>query len=177
MFPDEFHLHTLDQFLSATARLNPHVNVKAIVISLMDRLSAYAGREADAETPEQRKENEEEATTKLLEQLRISKEAKTAEPAKQQNGDNSENGDAEHDEGDESSIAPSELTAVAPSEAETTTTEATAVDGEVKKHRGIPENVKLFEIFYEQVAALVKMARLPIHDTIALLVSLTNLAL
>ncbi|KAG9618508.1 vacuolar protein sorting-associated protein 35, partial [Aureobasidium melanogenum] len=34
VFPDEFHLHTLDQFLSATARLNPHVNVKAIVIGL-----------------------------------------------------------------------------------------------------------------------------------------------
>ncbi|EOD46124.1 putative vacuolar protein sorting-associated protein 35 protein [Neofusicoccum parvum UCRNP2] len=176
VFPDEFHLHTLDQFLSATARLNPHVNVKAIVISLMDRLSAYAGREADAETPEQRKQNEEEATAKLLEQLRISKDAKSAEPPKQQNG---ENGDSEHDEGEEGSIAPSESTTVAPSEAteDTTTTEATAVDGEVKKHRGIPENVKLFEIFYEQVAALVKMARLPIQDTIALLVSLTNLAL
>lgn len=173
MFPDEFHLYTLDQFLSATARLNPHVNVKAIVISLMDRLSAYAEREADAETPEQRKQNEEDACSKLLEQLRISKDSKPAEPPKAQNG---ENGDVEHENDEDASIAPSESTAVAPSET-TAETEATAVDGEVKKHRGIPENVKLFEIFYEQVAALVKMARLPIQDTIALLVSLTNLAL
>ncbi|KAK7717838.1 retromer complex subunit Vps35 [Botryosphaeria dothidea] len=176
VFPDEFHLYTLDQFLSATARLNPHVNVKAIVISLMDRLSAYAEREADAETPEQRKQNEEDACSKLLEQLRISKDSKPAEPPKAQNGENGENGDVEHENDEDASIAPSESTAVAPSEA-TAETEATAVDGEVKKYRGIPENVKLFEIFYEQVAALVKMARLPIQDTIALLVSLTNLAL
>lgn len=147
--------------------------MKAIVISLMDRLSAYAGREADAETPEQRKQIEEEACAKLLEQLRISKDAKAAEPPNQQNG---ENGDADHEDGEDASIAPSESTEVAPSEA-TAETEATAVDGEIKKHRGIPENVKLFEIFYEQVAALVKMARLPIQDTIALLVSLANLAL
>lgn len=139
----------------------------------MDRLSAYAEREADAESPEQRKENEEAACAKLLEQLRISKETKAVEPAKAQNG---ENGDADHEDGEGASIAPSESTAVAPSEA-TGESESTAVDGEVKKHRGIPENVKLFEIFYEQVAALVKMARLPIQDTIALLVSLTNLAL
>ena len=51
VFPDEFHLNTLDQLLSATARLNPHVNVKAIVIGLMDRLAAYAQREAEAKSP------------------------------------------------------------------------------------------------------------------------------
>lgn len=45
VFPDEFHLHTLDQFLGAVSRLNPHVNVKSIVIGLMDRLSEYAERD------------------------------------------------------------------------------------------------------------------------------------
>lgn len=45
------------------------------------------------------------------------------------------------------------------------------------KGRGIPENVKLYEIFYEQVVNLVNAQRLPIQDTTALLVSLANLAL
>ena len=44
VFPDEFHLRTLDQFLSACARLHPMVNIKGIVIGMMDRLSAYAAR-------------------------------------------------------------------------------------------------------------------------------------
>lgn len=170
MFPDEFHLHTLDQFLSATSRLNPHVNVKAIVIGLMDRLSSYAARESEQEPPDQRLKTEEEAALKLLEELRISKETGT-EPA--------HNGDAaSHIESVADSTAPSESTAVEQSEnVETESPETAKEDGDVKKNRGIPENVKLFEIFYEQVAALVKMQRLPIQDTIALLVSLTNLAL
>ena len=66
VFPDEFHLNTLDQLLSAIARLNPHVNIKAIVIGLMDRLSSYAARESESEPQDDRKKTEEEATTRLL---------------------------------------------------------------------------------------------------------------
>ena len=44
VFTDEFHLHTLGPFLSATAQLHPKVNIKNIVISLIDRLAAYAAR-------------------------------------------------------------------------------------------------------------------------------------
>ncbi|KAK7524487.1 vacuolar protein sorting-associated protein 35 [Phyllosticta citriasiana] len=171
VFPDEFHLHTLDQFLSATSRLNPHVNVKAIVIGLMDRLSSYAARESEQEPPDQRLKTEEEAATKLLEQLRISKETGI---------ETTRNGDAaSHVESVADSTVPSETTAVEPAEnAETESPEtAAAEDADSKKNRGIPENVQLFEIFYEQVATLVKMQRLPIQDTIALLHSLTNLAL
>lgn len=42
VFTDEFHLHTLGPFLSATAQLHPRVNIKQIVIALIDRLAAYA---------------------------------------------------------------------------------------------------------------------------------------
>ncbi|KAF2655859.1 vacuolar protein sorting-associated protein 35 [Lophiostoma macrostomum CBS 122681] len=169
VFPDEFHLHTLDQFLSATARLNPHVNIKAIVVGLMDRLSAYAQREAETESPDQRKKTEEESIAHLLEQLRIAKEKKQAEPeATQQNGDAPEEAPAIAEEASVTSSA----TAVAQPEEE-----ATETDGETEKSRGIPRNVKLFEIFHEQVASLVKMQRLSIQDTIGLLVSLANLAL
>lgn len=166
VFPDEFHLHTLDQFLSATARLNPHVNVKAIVIGLMDRLSAYAAREAETLTPEEKQKQEEEATVKLMEQLKIAKEKKPEAP--QQNGEASE---------DTSSEAPSEATTAVESEAPTKVSQQEAPNGASSKVRGIPDNIKLFEIFHEQVASLVKIQRLPIQDTIALLVSLTNLAL
>jgi vacuolar protein sorting-associated protein 35 len=174
VFPDEFHLHTLDQFLSAVARLNPHVNVKAIVTGLMDRLSSYAQREAESESPEQRKKTEEASITQLLEQMRIAKEKKAAEPEPapaQQNGDAPEtpSGDAEEASTDDSSA-----TAASTADTEATATEA---DGAVEKRRGIPSNVKLFEIFHEQVQTLVTMQRLPIQDTIGLLVSLANLAL
>jgi vacuolar protein sorting-associated protein 35 len=43
-FPDEFHLRCLDMYLSAVARLQPTVNVKQIVISLIDRFAGYAAR-------------------------------------------------------------------------------------------------------------------------------------
>ena len=183
VFPDEFHLYTLDQFLSATARLNPHVNVKAIVVGLMDRLSAYAQRESDTETPEQRKKNEEESIANLLEQLRIGKEKKEIEAAPsatQQNGSGTE--DAESST--EVDSMASSTTAVSRTESEAgepavepTEQPAEEPAGEIVKTRGIPNNVKLFEIFHEQVAALVKMQRLTIQDTIGLLVSLANLAL
>lgn len=179
VFPDEFHLHTLDQFLSAVARLNPHVNVKSIVVGLMDRLSAYAQREAETESPEQRKKTEEESIAQLLEQMRIAKEKKAAEPepaAAQQNGDSSEPAA----ESDETATETSSTTAVSTADTEVPKETEMETDAEavaVEKKRGIPSNVKLFEIFHEQVQTLVKMQRLPIQDTIGLLVSLANLAL
>lgn len=175
VFPDEFHLHTLDQFLSAVARLNPHVNVKAIVTGLMDRLSSYAQREAETESPEQRKKAEEESIAQLLEQMRIAKEKKATEPEStpaQQNGDAPETPSAAED-GATDALS---VTAVSTAETETET-QPTESDGIVEKKRGIPSNVKLFEIFHEQVQTLVKLQRLPIQDTIGLLVSLANLAL
>ena len=172
MFPDEFHLNTLDQLLSAIARLNPHVNIKAIVIGLMDRLSAYAAREAESEAPEERKQNEEEATTKLLEHLRIAKETEKREQ-KQDEGDKRTNG--EHTNGDQPAETP-------PQEVDSQPQKDTSADGDAektspKKNRGISEDVKLYEIFYDQVLNLVNAQRLHIQDIVGLLVSLSNLAL
>ncbi|KAJ3411993.1 Vacuolar protein sorting-associated protein 35 [Chytridiales sp. JEL 0842] len=47
VFQDDFHLRTLDLFLSATAKLSRYVNVKQTVISLIDRFAAYAARARD----------------------------------------------------------------------------------------------------------------------------------
>jgi vacuolar protein sorting-associated protein 35 len=166
-------LHTLDQFLSAVARLNPHVNVKSIVVGLMDRLSSYAQREAESESPEQRKKTEEESIAQLLEKMRIAKD-KGAEPeaaSTQQNGGSTAES-AETQPGADETSAASSTTAVSLAD-----TETDDPDGAIEKRRGIPSNVKLFEIFHEQVQTLVKMQRLAIQDTIGLLVSLANLAL
>lgn len=174
VFPDEFHLNTLDQLLSAIARLNPHVNIKAIVIGLMDRLSSYAAREVELESPEDRKQTEDEATRRLLEKLRVSKEnekpqAKVDEDEGKQTNGEQVNGNKltetpSSESGDQSDEKPKQ----------------TSGDGDKppsSRNRGIPEDVKLYEIFYEQVVNLVNAQRLHIQDTIALLVSLSKLAL
>jgi len=47
VFPDEFHLTTLHSFLRACAELQPGVNVKNIIIALIDRLAVYTQRTKD----------------------------------------------------------------------------------------------------------------------------------
>ncbi|XP_043489865.1 vacuolar protein sorting-associated protein 35 isoform X4 [Polistes fuscatus] len=44
VFPEEFHLQTLNAFLKSCAELQNGVNVKNIIISLIDRLAAYSQR-------------------------------------------------------------------------------------------------------------------------------------
>ncbi|RYP05482.1 hypothetical protein DL765_009831 [Monosporascus sp. GIB2] len=183
VFPDEFHLHTLDQFLGAVSRLNPHVNVKAIVIGLMDRLSDYAERESQNEPVEDKAKMEEEALAKLLEKIKLAKTAQEGHsgPSKDAAAAPAPNGEQPSD--DTASTADTltkEDDEATPSIAET---DATAVEGEdgestaARRRRGIPENVPLYEIFFGQVKNLVQAQHLPIQDTIALCVSLINLAL
>ena len=176
VFPDEYHLNTLDQLLSAIARLNPHVNIKAIVIGLMDRLSSYAAREAELESLEDRKQTEEEATTRLVEKLRISKESEKMKSKADETKRTHSNG--EQVNGDKPTETSSSKIEDRPEkkEKESATSDD---DGKPSSHksRGIPEDVKLYEIFYEQVVNLVNAHRLHIQDTVALLVSLSKLAL
>ncbi|KAL2001364.1 hypothetical protein VTN02DRAFT_1857 [Thermoascus thermophilus] len=162
VFPDEYHLHTLDSMLSAISRLNPHVDMKKIVIGLMDRLSSYAVREGEsADNPAARKQAEEEAVAKLLEKVRLTDQSKekipdTAAGTVQENGTKVEES----------------VEALKPSE------EAPATNGESGGAKpGIPGNIKLYEIFYDQVVNLIKTRGLPVQDIMALLVSLVNLAL
>jgi vacuolar protein sorting-associated protein 35 len=177
VFPDEFHLHTLDQFLAAVSRLNPHVNIKVIVIGLMDRLSAYAARESEILPAEHLQKMEEGAIAKLLEKIRLDQEKRPEEQARVESKD----GESTETDG---AAAPEALPNI-PAEPEPNTTEDEASREHVngtkpvpdKKSRGIPESIKLYEIFFEQVMNLVNAQHLPIHDTTALLVSLANLAL
>lgn len=47
IFPDEFHLVTLEQILAACGQLQPGVDVKTIIVSLIDRLAAFAVKSPD----------------------------------------------------------------------------------------------------------------------------------
>ncbi|KAK9856067.1 uncharacterized protein MYU51_001903 [Penicillium brevicompactum] len=167
VFPDEFHLHTLDLLLSAIAGLNPQVDLKKIVIGLMDRLSSYAAKEAEGVAePETKKQSEEEAVTRLLEKLELAKESKGKEAV----GSGSREEETSTENGAEES-APDGSKSPEPVKQETATE-----NGHDAKP-GIPAEVKLYDIFYDQVVNLIKRRALPIQDTMALLVSLVNLAL
>lgn len=155
VFPDEYHLHTLDLVLSSIARLNPHVDMKKIVIGLMDRLSSYALRDAEiAANSTKRKEEEEIAVTKIFGDLQVS----NGKPNSGKTDDNDGNGATNEDSAKESEEP----------------NQSGAANG---AKLTIPDDIKLYGIFYDQVTNLIKARGLPVQDIIALLVSLVNLAL
>ncbi|KAI8096910.1 vacuolar protein sorting-associated protein 35 [Halteromyces radiatus] len=181
VFPDEFHLRTLQPFLSATAQLHPKVNVKQIIISLIDRLAAYAAREAEGE------EEVEEPVSGVKPPQKVD-EANKEQEATDEHQQGDENGqdevtdakdDAEKnqdtikDEGDAT-----EKDESAQDDTTTATVENTEESKPVKKVRGIPQDVELFVVFWSQIVELVKARPdLGIQDLMGLLVSLINLSL
>jgi hypothetical protein len=170
VFTDEFHLHTLGPFLSGTAQLHPKVNIKQIVIALIDRLAAYAAREAENEDPEETKRQEEAAARRLAEKVKLQKArlreqgTTPATPAVEQAG------------ADAWGAPPQSPTDALEKSMERASLDgapvANGVDGEkvsdekrvesapVKKFRGVPEDVKLFEVFWTQIVELMKVRRL-----------------
>lgn len=171
VFPDEFHLHTLDQFLAAVSRLNPHVNVKAIVIGLMDRLSDFAERDGNPEKTSERGQIETEALAALLEKTKLEQEAEKAKPKPTEGDDddeaNTETTAAENGDDADKPTEPADAGEEAPKTEDGANGEG--ADAAAKK--------PLYEVFFSQVKNLVEAQHLPIQDTIALLVSLLNLAL
>ncbi|KAG9310353.1 vacuolar protein sorting-associated protein 35 [Chiua virens] len=148
------------RFCPATAQLHPKVNIKLIVIALIDRLASYAAREAENEDPEETKRQEEAAAKRLAEKMPPRQRAKDpwGSPVEESETIVEEtvkvNGVSETGKGKEKEDQP------------------------VKKFRGIPEDAQLFEVFWKQVVELIKARPdLSIQDITALLVSLTNLSL
>lgn len=171
VFPDEFHLYSLGPFLSATAQLQPSVNIKQIVIALIDRLAAYAAREAENENPEETKKQEEAAARRLAEKVNIQR-TKTrtngsvsslpTTPVIDHPGSESASWSTTTLGADaEKSMASLTLNGDAEAEGERiVTTEEKGKEKEsltLKKFRGIPENVKLFEVFWLQIVELIKV--------------------
>jgi vacuolar protein sorting-associated protein 35 len=158
VFTDEFHLHTLGSFLSATAQLQVKVNIKQIVIALIDRLAAYAAREAENEDAEEVKRQEEAAARRLAERVKAQRTRARA------NGVTSPAREFKNDAGWGEPTSPTSPTPAeeksepAGDEEGETLEKGKEKEGEpVRKFRGIPENVKLFEVFWEQVVELVKV--------------------
>lgn len=248
VFPDDFHLQTLDLFLSATGKLNPGVNVKNIVISMIDRLAAYANREAESQSPEIRKEREEAQMKKLTAAVRRIRfrgdlaeeyglfkdhtieepeetsveaeavasvappmpvldggwgdsttatdesdatEATTAETADSEVDSEAEHADTEETPATEEDVPDDSssdgglfgkdddddpIREFAPNAA--AGRKAIIVDKPIVESRDLLEEIRLFEVFFEQIQLLIKARPdLPIGDVTALLVSLTNLCL
>jgi vacuolar protein sorting-associated protein 35 len=137
--------------------LHPKVAIKSIVIALIDRLAAYAAREAENESPEERVRQEEEAARRLVGEV---KKQRARERAKQDGVETGAiNVDGEETEGwgavvdvggNEGPKDDGLIDGQVP----------TAVPGQekpVRKFRGIPEDVKLFEVFWGQIVELIKV--------------------
>ena len=148
--------------LSNIARLNPHVDMKKIVIGLMDRLSSYAVKDSEMRDDAiKTKGNEEAAVSRLLENLKVTEiqEVPSAVASSSKSDASQENG-GKPDTGVQDSAEGSKP-------AEVIVEDESTSSGEIK----------LYEIFYAQVVNLIKSRGLPVQDSIALLVSLVNLAL
>ncbi|KAF5376900.1 hypothetical protein D9615_007207 [Tricholomella constricta] len=184
VFTDEFHLHTLGPFLSATAQLHPKVTIKQIVIALIDRLAAYAAREAENEDPEETKRQEEAAARRLAEKVKIQKSkarenGRAFSPTVESNAWGSVPPTPETPTAAVESTVSSPTSPDAPNGGLENLGKGKNKEGSpVRKFRGVPEDVPLFEVFWKQVVELIKARPdLSIQDITALLVSLTNLSL
>jgi vacuolar protein sorting-associated protein 35 len=138
--------------------------LKKIVIGLMDRLSSYAQKDSESRAePETRKQNEEEAVSRLLQKLELDKGKQKQDFIEPPAVDTAEeNGTEEPSKPEEPSEPAKHRDQAANGEDEKTTS---------------PAEAKLYDIFYKQVVDLIKTRALPIQDAMALLVSLVNLAL
>ncbi|ORY87979.1 vacuolar protein sorting-associated protein 35 [Protomyces lactucae-debilis] len=152
VYPDEYHLRTLDQFLSAVGKLNPHANVKQVVIQMIDRLASFAASETENEPADERARKEEQAARALSKRLAGTK-VTDEQPV-------------------EAADTPTEAEGEASASSKTTKEQST------ETYRGIPVDIRLFEIFWNQIVSLVQSRQeLKIQDVSAMLVSLCNLAL
>ena len=170
MFTDEFHLHSLGPFLSSTAQLHPKVNIKQIVIALIDRLASYAAREAESEDPEETKHQEEAAARRLAEKVKMqkarSRENGSFRPPEPASPTTSEaNAWGSPPPSAALTIATDlEKSSVAETLTETLSGEELGKGKDkdkeglsVRKFRGVPEDVQLFEVFWKQVVELIKV--------------------
>jgi len=171
VFTDEFHLHSLGPFLSATAQLHPKVNIKSIVIALIDRLAAYAAREAESEDPEETKRQEEAAARRLAEKVKVQK----AKARENLNAQQVAPPEASVWDSPESPTSPTSATSEKEPEApppqpngsDPLPSEQPSEKGKekegasVSKFRGVPTDVQLFEVFWKQVVELIKVCFFP----------------
>jgi vacuolar protein sorting-associated protein 35 len=156
------------------------VNIKQIVIALIDRLAAYAAREAENESPEETRRQEELAARRLAAKIKAQKEvrwqtmqreearAKSQQnskfsnpdwaPTEEQSAFKDVNGHSSFPappkpEDEPQDLSSSSVTSPQPPEAGPSNP-----NQPVRKFRGIPENVPLFEVFWHQVVELIRVS-------------------
>ena len=128
---------------------------------MIDRLAAYAAREAESEDPEETKRQEEAAARRLAEKVKIQK-AKIRANTSTAGSNEVQNADVD--------VWGSELqspTSAPAKDSEDLSQVTQGVSGvslndekgdiTVRKFRGVPENVKLFEVFWQQIVELIKV--------------------
>jgi vacuolar protein sorting-associated protein 35 len=151
VFPDDFHLRTLQPFLSATAQLHPKVNLKQIIISLIDRLAAYAAREAE-DTDEKAQKEKDDNVCRIADQRKrkiqgiASSDEKDAEEKEEEEEEEKEEGEEEVEEQEEKQVNGVD--------------EKEEGDKEETKNSGIPQDVELFVVFWDQIVELVKVIQI-----------------
>lgn len=170
VFPDEFHLYTLDLFLNSTANLNPGASVKKIILALVNRLAEYSAREAENEVKKETGEADEtdELAEKLEETGIESEKEEHEEPKEESTEDSTEDFKEEPEEETSEKKEETEKDEVAEVKSKSTT----AV------RRGVPVDIDLFEIFWSLVAKLLQARPdLPIEDITAMYVGIARLSL
>ena len=162
-------MYSLGPFLTATAQLQPKVNIKQIVIALIDRLASYAAREAESENPEETKKQEEAAARRLAERVKMQKARVRARENGSSAGvppvDYGDWGSPPSSPADDTEKSFSSMTLSNGTDTESAVNTASSAEkGEkketaeqIKKFRGVPENVRLFEVFWQQVVELIKV--------------------
>lgn len=155
---------------------------------MIDRLASYAAREAENESPEERAREEEIQSKRLLgevrkqrERNRLEKEAELLKdkfgkttiggaPALEQEEEETEGWGAavnvkppgQMEEDDLKNLGDGKIDGVTPRKIEnggnSSSSSAAIGEGTGRKFRGIPEDVKLFEVFWEQVVNLIKVS-------------------
>ncbi|CAO3624827.1 unnamed protein product [Cunninghamella blakesleeana] len=203
VFPDEFHLQTLEPFLSAIAKLHPKVNIKQIIVAIINRLAMYADYETEQELERQKLlENEVSKNSSLLiekngNEQKNENNKDVKEKVKVDDHDDHENNSNKKEtestnvnesleeesieivyEKTTSSLSTQQNDKNTNMEEQCQETEISDKVNNVKMVHGIPENVELFVVFWEQIIKLVKERKdLSIQDIMELLVAITNLSL
>ena len=128
---------------------------------MIDRLAAYAAREAESEDPEETKKQEEAAARRLAEKVKVQKAKLRANtPAAGSTGLQNVDVDVWSSESQNPTSAPAKdvedfnqvtqgMGGGVPGNEKSDIT--------VRKFRGVPENVRLFEVFWQQIVELIKV--------------------
>ena len=136
--------------------------MKQIVISLIDRLAGFAAREAENESPDERKAQEEELSRRLAETIKASRDNRlnTEDTRKDRLAEDPSDGvvAAIVSRADKAGEGGGEEAATLQPRSKVGHGESSVHTDCNRKFRGIPSDVPLFEIFWQQVVQLISVS-------------------